>query len=68
MWNLLAQAGHEQNVHRPVGRLPTTAPQIITFEEHGRKHWSIRSATKRRRRVQKRVSPEMFQQYAKGVM
>jgi hypothetical protein len=51
MWNLLAQAGHEQNVQTPVGRLPATAPQLITFEERGRKHWPIRSATRRRCRM-----------------
>ena len=47
MLNLLAQAGHERNVQRPVGRPPATAPQLIRFEERGRKHWSIRSSTRR---------------------
>ena len=36
MWNLLAQAGHERNVPRPVGRLPVAAPQLPRFEERGR--------------------------------
>jgi len=48
MFNLLAQAGHEWNLQRPGGRPPATAPQLIRFEEHGRKHWHITSATKRR--------------------
>jgi len=47
MWNLLTQAGHERNVQRPVGRPPATAPQLIRFEENGRKHWPIPSVTRR---------------------
>jgi hypothetical protein len=46
MWNLLAQAGHERNVQRPVGRPPAAAPQLIRFEEYGRKHWPILSVTR----------------------
>ena len=51
MWNLLAQAGPQRNVQRPVGRPPATAPQFIRFEERGRKHWLIPSATRRRCRM-----------------
>ena len=51
MWNLLAQAGHEQNVQRPVGRLPAAAPQLPRFEERGRKYWPIPSVTRRRCRT-----------------
>ena len=47
MWNLLAQAGHERNVQRPVGRLRSVAPQLIRFEEHGRKHWPTPSVMRR---------------------
>jgi len=49
--NLLAHAGHERNVQRPIGRPPAAATQVIRFEEHGRKHWPIPSATRRRCRV-----------------
>jgi len=48
MGNLLAQAGHERNVQRPIGRPPAAATQVIRFEEHGSKHWPILSATLRR--------------------
>ena len=48
---LLAQAGHEQNVQRPIGRSPAAANQVVRFEESGRKHWPIPSATRRRFRV-----------------
>jgi len=47
MWNLLAQARHERNVKRTVGRPPAAAPQLIIFEERGRKLWPIPSATRR---------------------
>jgi hypothetical protein len=50
MRNLLAQAGHERNVQRPVGRPPAAAPQL-RFEERGRKHWPIPSVTRRRCRM-----------------
>jgi len=49
--NLLAHAGHEQNVQRPIGRPPAAATLVIRFEERGRKHWPIPSATQRRCRV-----------------
>jgi len=49
--NLLAHAGHERNVIRPIGRPPAAATLVIRFEERGRKHWPIPSATQRRRRV-----------------
>ena len=51
MWNLLAQAGHERNVHRPVGRPPAAAHPLPRFEERGRKHWPIPSVTRRRCRM-----------------
>jgi len=47
MWNLLAQAGHEPNVQRPVGRPRAAAHQLPRFEERGRKHWPIPSVTRR---------------------
>jgi hypothetical protein len=31
--NLLAQAGHERNVRRPIGRPPAAANQVIRFED-----------------------------------
>ena len=47
--NLMAQAGQEWNVRRPVGRpAVTAATQAIRFEERGRKYWPIPSATRRR--------------------
>jgi len=46
--NLLVQAGQEWNLQRPVGRPLAAATQVIRFEEHGRKHWAIPSATRRR--------------------
>jgi len=36
--NLLAQAGHELNAQRPIGRPPAATTQVIRFEEHGRKY------------------------------
>jgi len=45
--NLLAHAGHEWNVQRPIGRPPAAATQVIRFEKRGRKHWPISSATRR---------------------
>jgi len=45
--NLLAQAGHELNVQRPIGRPPAATTQVIRFEEHGRKYWPISSAMRR---------------------
>ena len=51
MWNLLAQAGHERNVQRPVGRPPAAADPLPRFEERGRKHWPIPSVTRRRCRM-----------------
>jgi len=52
MRNLLAQAGQEQNVRRPVGgTAPVAATQSIRFEERGRQHWPIPSATRGRCRM-----------------
>jgi len=51
MWNLLAQAGHERNVQRPVGRPPAAAPQLPRFEERGRKHWPFPSVMRTRCRM-----------------
>ena len=61
--NLLVQAGHERIVRRPIGRPPAAATQVIRFEDRGRKHWPISSATRRRCHVcvGPGVSPEMFQ-------
>jgi len=47
MFNLLAQAGHERNVQKPVGRPRSAAHQLPRFEERGRKHWPIPSVTRR---------------------
>jgi hypothetical protein len=47
MWNLLAQAGHERNMQRPVGRPPATDFKLPRFEERGRKHWPIPSVRRR---------------------
>jgi len=49
--NLLAHAGHELNVQRPIGRPPAAANQVIRLEERGRKHWPIPSTMRRRCRV-----------------
>jgi len=52
MRNLVAQAGQEQNVWRPVGGpAPAEAIRSIRFEECGRQHWPIPSATQRRCRM-----------------
>jgi len=51
MWNLLAQAGHERNVRRPIGRPPAAVTQVLRLEERDRQHWPIPSATRRRCRV-----------------
>jgi len=45
--NLLAHAGHERNVQRPIGRPRAAATQVIRLKERGRKHWPIPSATRR---------------------
>jgi len=49
--NLLVQARQESNVQRSIGRPPATGADVMTHEERGRKHWPIRSATRKRRRV-----------------
>ena len=41
--NLLAQAGQERNVSRPIGRSPAAATQVVRLEERARKHWPIPS-------------------------
>ena len=52
MRNLLAQAGQERNVRKPVVGTPqAAATQSIRFEERGRQHWTIPSATRRRCRM-----------------
>jgi hypothetical protein len=48
---MLVQAGLERNVQRPIGRTPAAATQVVRFDERGRKHWPIPSATRRRCRV-----------------
>ena len=45
--NLLVQAGQESNVQRSIGRPPATGADVMRYEERGRKHWPIRSATRR---------------------
>ena len=48
MRNLLAQAGQERNVRRPVGGIPpAAATPSIRSEERDRLHWPIPSATRR---------------------
>ena len=60
--NLLAHAGHEQNVQRPIGRTPTAATQVVRFEEHGRNLGLFDLPCEEDVVcVRKRVSPEMFQ-------
>jgi len=49
LWNLLAQAGHERNMQRPIGRPPAAVTQVLKLEERDRKRWSISSATRRYR-------------------
>ena len=49
--NLLAQAGQEQIVLRPIRRPPAASTQVVRLEEHSRKHWPIPSVTQRRCRV-----------------
>jgi hypothetical protein len=43
--NMLVQAGLERNVQRPTGRTLAAATQVVRFEERGKKHWPIPSAT-----------------------
>ena len=55
MRNLLAQAGQEWNMRRPVGGTPHAAAiESIRFEERGRLHWPIPSATRRCRMCSER--------------
>ena len=46
-WHTLDMNG----VQRSIGRSPAAATQVVRFEECGRKHWPISSATRRRFRV-----------------
>ena len=39
--NLLAHAGHERNVQRPIRRPLAGATEVVRIEERGRKHWPI---------------------------
>jgi hypothetical protein len=48
-WNLLAQAGHERSVLKPIGRPPAAVTQVLRLEEHDRKQWTIPSAPHRSR-------------------
>ena len=48
MRNLLAQAGQERNVQRPVGRPAAAATVVLRQEMSVSKHWPILSATHRR--------------------
>ena len=43
--NLLVQAGQESNM--PIGIQPAAGAEVVRPEERGRKHWPIRSATRR---------------------
>jgi hypothetical protein len=47
LWNLLAQAGHERNVQRPIGRPPAAVEQVLRLEEWDRKHCPSPPATHR---------------------
>ena len=49
--NLLAQAGQERNVQRPVGRPPAAATQVVRLQDRGRKHWPLPYARRRRCRL-----------------
>jgi hypothetical protein len=51
LWNLLAQAGQERIVQRPIGRPTAAVTQLLRLEERDRKHWPNPSATRRRYRV-----------------
>jgi len=51
LWNLLAQAEHERNVQRPIGRPPAAITQVLRLEERDRKHGPILSATQGRCRA-----------------
>ena len=46
--NLLVPAGQESKVQSTIGRPPATDVDVMRYEERGRKHWPIRSATWRR--------------------
>jgi hypothetical protein len=49
--NMLAQAGYERTVPRPLGRRPSAAAQISRLEASGSKHWPIPYAKQVRCRV-----------------
>jgi hypothetical protein len=46
--NLLAQAGQEQNVQRPIGRPPAASTQVVRLEDRGTKTlaYSVHKAQK----------------------
>jgi hypothetical protein len=43
--NMLAQAGYQQTVPRPLGRLSCAAAQVNRLEASGSKHWPVPCAT-----------------------
>jgi hypothetical protein len=49
--NMLAQAGYQRTVPRPLGRRPSAAAQLNRLEASGSKHWPVPCATQRRCRV-----------------
>ena len=46
--NLLVQVGQNGMCLGPIGKPPAEATRVVRLEEHGRKHWTIRSAMRRR--------------------
>jgi len=62
LWNLLAQAGHERNVQRPIGRPPPQSLKSLDLKNVtgniGLFHLPREDDVVR---VRPRVSPEMFQ-------
>ena len=62
LWNLLAQAGHEWNVQRPIGRPPAAVTQVLRLENvTGNICLFCLPREEDVVRVRPRVSPEMFQ-------
>jgi hypothetical protein len=61
VWNLLAQARHERNVQRPIGRPPAAVTQVLRLDKRDRKHCPIPSAPIEVMCFQPMVSPELLQ-------
>ena len=49
--NMLAQAGYQRTVPRPLGRRPSAAAQVNRLEASGSKHWPVPGATRIRCRA-----------------